>query len=86
MCTDIVHLENKKLVQYRGGFAEFRKMHEQKVKELTKAWEKQEKRLKELKKSGMSSKDAIEKATKLQEKKVEKARCPCHAQRTHRRR
>lgn len=63
VCTDVIHLDNQKLFYYKGNFSQFKKMHVQKKKELIKEYEKQEKRLKDLKSSGKSTK-AAEKATK----------------------
>merc|ERR1712117_828189 len=58
VCTDIIHLDTQKLQYYRGNYNDFKKMNVQKRKELEKAYEKQEKRLKELKKAGASKKQA----------------------------
>ncbi|KAL3983401.1 heterogeneous nuclear ribonucleoprotein L [Sarotherodon galilaeus] len=63
VCTDIVHLDNQKLYYYRGNYLTFKKMYVQKQKELQKQYEKQEKKLKELKAGGKSTKQA-EKQTK----------------------
>ncbi|XP_067940369.1 ATP-binding cassette sub-family F member 1-like [Watersipora subatra] len=58
VCTDIIHLDMQKLFFYKGNYASFKKMFKQKRKEQIKDYEKQEKRLRELKASGKSSKDA----------------------------
>merc|ERR1711981_1197680 len=29
ICTDILHLENKQLIHYRGDYSSFKKMHDQ---------------------------------------------------------
>uniref|UniRef100_A0A3P8WV50 ATP-binding cassette, sub-family F (GCN20), member 1 n=1 Tax=Cynoglossus semilaevis TaxID=244447 RepID=A0A3P8WV50_CYNSE len=63
VCTDIIHLDNQKLYYYRGNYLTFKKMYVQKQKELQKQYDKQEKRLKELKAGGKSTKQA-EKQTK----------------------
>ncbi|XP_053494914.1 ATP-binding cassette sub-family F member 1 isoform X3 [Ictalurus furcatus] len=63
VCTDIIHLDNQKLYYYRGNYLTFKKMYVQKQKELLKQYEKQEKKLKELKAGGKSTKQA-EKQTK----------------------
>ncbi|KAL7829380.1 hypothetical protein AOLI_G00302650 [Acnodon oligacanthus] len=63
VCTDIVHLDNQKLYYYRGNYLAFKKMYVQKQKELLKQYEKQEKKLKDLKAGGKSTKQA-EKQTK----------------------
>ena len=61
VCTDIIHLDMQKLYYYRGNYSMFKKMHIQKKAEQIKDYEKQEKRLKELKKSGQSNKQAVTK-------------------------
>ncbi|ELU00846.1 hypothetical protein CAPTEDRAFT_171496 [Capitella teleta] len=58
VCTDIIHLDQQKLFYYRGNYGIFKKMLVQKRKEQLKAYEKQEKRLKDLKASGKSTKQA----------------------------
>uniref|UniRef100_A0AAQ5ZIT5 ATP-binding cassette sub-family F member 1 n=1 Tax=Amphiprion ocellaris TaxID=80972 RepID=A0AAQ5ZIT5_AMPOC len=77
VCTDIIHLDNQKLYYYRGNYCKysfnspllvyfhmtFKKMYVQKQKELQKQYDKQEKKLKELKAGGKSTKQA-EKQTK----------------------
>lgn len=63
VCTDIIHLDYQKLYYYRGNYLTFKKMYVQKQKELQKQYDKQEKKLKELKAGGKSTKQA-EKQTK----------------------
>uniref|UniRef100_A0A336MDK6 ATP-binding cassette sub-family F member 1 n=1 Tax=Culicoides sonorensis TaxID=179676 RepID=A0A336MDK6_CULSO len=63
VCNEIIHLDNKKLYYYKGNYTMFKKMHVQKRREMIKEYEKQEKRLKELKAHG-SSKKAAEKKQK----------------------
>ncbi|XP_077446191.1 ATP-binding cassette sub-family F member 1 [Stigmatopora argus] len=63
VCTDIMHLDNQKLYYYRGNYLTFKKMYVQKQKELQKLYDKQEKKLKDLKAGGKSTKQA-EKQTK----------------------
>lgn len=63
VCTDIIHLDNQKLYYYRGNYLTFKKMYGQKQKELQKQYDKQEKKLKDLKAGGKSTKQA-EKQTK----------------------
>jgi len=58
VCTDIVHLDQCKLWYYKGNYSMFKKMELQKRRERLKDYEKQEKRLKELKASGQSKKKA----------------------------
>lgn len=63
VCTDIMHLDNQKLYYYRGNYLTFKKMYVQKQKELQKQYDKQEKKLRDLKAGGKSTKQA-EKQTK----------------------
>uniref|UniRef100_S4RPK6 ABC transporter domain-containing protein n=1 Tax=Petromyzon marinus TaxID=7757 RepID=S4RPK6_PETMA len=58
VCTDIIHLDYQKLFYYRGNYLTFKKMYVQKQKELQKLYDKQERRLKELKAGGKSTKQA----------------------------
>ncbi|KAF4042035.1 ABC transporter [Phytophthora infestans] len=60
VCTEVLHLENKKIVHYKGNYDMFRDMEKQKRKQMEKAWEKQQKQLRNLKASGKSSKKATE--------------------------
>ena len=50
--TDIIHLHDLKLHFYRGNFAQFEEMYEQKRREVNKAAEKYEKQIKAAKKTG----------------------------------
>lgn len=54
VCDYIIHLENKKLAYYKGDYPTFKKMEKQKRAELMKAYEKQQKMLKQMKASGKS--------------------------------
>merc|ERR1711992_336093 len=58
VCTDVIHLDQCKLWYYKGNYSMFKKMVVQKRRELIKEYEKQEKRLKELKGQGQSKKKA----------------------------
>jgi ATP-binding cassette subfamily F protein 1 len=71
VCTDIIHLDNKKLQYYRGNYDSFKSMHKQKQKEAVKAFEQQQKHINALKQSGKSKKQAEEEAkvTALKRKK-----------------
>lgn len=64
VCTDIIHLENKSLAYYKGNYDSFKKMFEQKQVELKKAYEAQQRELKQLKASGHSSRDARDKVVR----------------------
>ena len=58
VCTDVIHLDQCKLWYYKGNYSMFKKMVVQKTRERMKEYEKQERRLKELKQSGQSKKKA----------------------------
>merc|ERR1712012_358949 len=58
VCTDIIHLDQCKLWYYKRNYSTFKKIEEQKRRERIKEYEKQEKRLKELKAAGQSKKKA----------------------------
>lgn len=59
VCNEIIHLDQQKLFYYKGNYSMFKKMHAQKRKEQIKEYEKQEKRLKDLKAHGQSKKQAV---------------------------
>lgn len=67
VCSEVMHLENKKIVHYKGNYDMFRDMEKQKRKQMEKAWEKQQKQLRNLKASGKSSKKATEIVKKKRE-------------------
>jgi len=74
ICTDMIHLDQHKLKYYKGNYSMFKKMQVQKRREEIKAWEKQEKRLKELKAGGTSKKAAEKKTKEALTRKQEKGR------------
>ncbi|RUS87540.1 hypothetical protein EGW08_004716 [Elysia chlorotica] len=74
VCTDIVHLDQQKLFYYRGNYATFKKMYVQKRKEQLRDYEKQEKKLKEMKASGKSTKQAESKQKEVLTRKQEKGK------------
>ncbi|RXG50988.1 ATP-binding cassette sub-family F member 1 [Armadillidium vulgare] len=74
VCTDIIHLDQQKLFYYKGNYSMFKKMLLQKRKEQMKAWEKQEKRIREMKASGSSKKQAEKKQKEVLTRKQEKNR------------
>ncbi|XP_048739644.2 ATP-binding cassette sub-family F member 1-like [Ostrea edulis] len=74
VCTDIIHLDQHKLFYYRGNYATFKKMLKQKRKEQAKAYEKQEKMLRDMKASGKSTKVAEQKQKEALTRKQEKNR------------
>ncbi|CAC5380162.1 ABCF1 [Mytilus coruscus] len=74
VCSDIIHLDQQKLFYYRGNYATFKKMLVQKRKEQLKAYEKQEKMLREMKSSGKSTKQAATKQKEALTRKQQKNR------------
>ncbi|XP_067386190.1 ATP-binding cassette sub-family F member 1 isoform X2 [Emydura macquarii macquarii] len=74
VCTDIVHLDMQKLFYYRGNYMTFKKMYQQKQKELLKQYEKQEKKLKDLKAGGKSTKQAEKQTKEALTRKQQKCR------------
>lgn len=74
VCNEIIHLDQQKLLYYKGNYSMFKKMYAQKRKEMIKEYEKQEKRLKELKAHGQSKKAAEKKQKEALTRKQEKNR------------
>lgn len=74
VCNEIIHLDNKKLYYYKGNYSMFKKMFVQKRREMNKEYEKQEKRIKELKAHGQSKKAAEKKTKDSLTKKQEKGK------------
>merc|ERR1712002_900532 len=72
VCTDIVHLDQCKLWYYKGNYSMFKKMEQQKRRERIKDYEKQERKLKELKAAGQSKKKAESKQKEALTRKQEK--------------
>jgi ATP-binding cassette subfamily F protein 1 len=75
--TDIIHLHDQKLDQYRGSFDNFEEMYEQRRREANKAFEKYEKQIKQAKaaKGGQAKnkqQDVKNQAAKKLEKKNQK--------------
>lgn len=58
VCQEIVHLEDKKLVVYKGNYDSFKEQEATKRQQLQKAWEKQEKKIREMKMKGLSKESA----------------------------
>ncbi|XP_008183032.2 ATP-binding cassette sub-family F member 1 [Acyrthosiphon pisum] len=71
VCNEIIHLDQKKLFYYKCNYNSFKNMYSQKKKESIKEYDKQEKRLKELKK-GQSKKQAEKKQIEVLSRKQEK--------------
>ncbi|XP_050433535.1 ATP-binding cassette sub-family F member 1 isoform X2 [Adelges cooleyi] len=74
VCNEIIHLDAKRLFYYKGNYSMFKKMYSQKKKETIKEYEKQEKRLKEMKQQGQSKKQAEKKQKEVLTRKQEKNR------------
>jgi ATP-binding cassette subfamily F protein 1 len=74
VCNEIIHLDNKKLYYYKGNYSMFKKMFVQKRREMIKEYEKQEKRIKEMKAHGQSKKAAEKKTKDSLSKKQEKGK------------
>lgn len=74
VCQEILHIEDLKLISYKGNYDSFKKAEHQKFLQAVKAWEKQEKRLKELKRSGQSKNKAQETVMKGSTKREQGAR------------
>ncbi|ALC48736.1 CG1703 [Drosophila busckii] len=72
VCNEIIHLDQKKLQYYKGNYSMFKKMYVQKRREMIKEYEKQEKRLRELKAHGQSKKAAEKKQKETLTRKQEK--------------
>jgi ATP-binding cassette subfamily F protein 1 len=60
VCQEILHIEDLKLIAYKGNYDSFKKAEKDRLKQQVKAYEKQEKRLKELKRQGQSKNKATE--------------------------
>lgn len=74
VCNEVIHLDNKKLYYYKGNYSMFKKMFVQKRREQVKEFEKQEKRIKDLKSHGQSKKAAEKKTKDALTRKQEKNR------------
>jgi ATP-binding cassette subfamily F protein 1 len=79
VCTDIVHLEDQKLWQYRGGYTMFKKMHAQRKRENEKEFKKL---LTEGNKAGSKSKkpdkEELDRIRPLKQYTVRFNFLPCH--------
>ena len=58
VCQEILHLEDKKLIVYKGNYDTFKEQEATRRKQLLKDWEKQEKKLKEMKAKGITKENA----------------------------
>ncbi|KNC80750.1 hypothetical protein SARC_06894 [Sphaeroforma arctica JP610] len=64
ICTDFLNLENKKLINYRGSYYDFKHMHAVRERDYLRAYEKQQDQLKLMKRAGMSKQKAEAKVSK----------------------
>lgn len=60
VCEEILHLNEQKLDTYKGNYDTFKRMEQVRRDQQQKAWEQQEKRLKQLKASGVTKAKAAE--------------------------
>lgn len=74
VCDEILHIEDLKLISYKGDYDSFKKAEKIKFQQQQKAWERQEKRLRELKKSGQMTKNKAVEAVKQNNKREAGAR------------
>jgi ATP-binding cassette, subfamily F, member 1 len=65
VCQEILHLESKKLITYRGNYDTFKAQEATRREQLQKDWEKQEKRLRELKAKGVTKVNAEKEQLKV---------------------
>lgn len=72
ICTDVIHLDMEKLFYYKGNYSQFKKMLLMKRKEQLKEFEKQERRIREMKAGGVSTKKAVNKQKEFLTRKQEK--------------
>lgn len=70
--TDIIHLHDERLHQYKGNYSTFEEMYEQRRKEANKAYDKYEKQMKAAKASGSRTKQDKVKQNQKQQNKEKK--------------
>lgn len=71
--TDIIHLHDERLHYYRGNFAQFEEMYEQRRREVNKEFDKYQKQLKAAKKSGSKANaDKVAKDAKAKQSRKDK--------------
>eukprot|EP01040_Poterioochromonas_malhamensis_P020265 gene20265-24151_t len=58
VCQEILHLDQKQVVVYRGNYDNFKEQEATRRKQMVKEWERQEKKLKELKAKGLTKENA----------------------------
>jgi len=72
VCQQIIHLDQRKLYYYKGDYMMFKKMRKQKLAELEKAYEKQQKQLQALKASGKSRAAAEDESKQKRQREAKK--------------
>merc|ERR1712166_246862 len=60
VCQEVLHIEDLKLIAYKGNYDSFKKVEKDRLKQQLKAYEKQEKRIRDLKRQGQSKTKATE--------------------------
>jgi ATP-binding cassette subfamily F protein 1 len=65
VCEEVIHLEDKKLIYYKGNYDTFKEQEKVRQAQLQKAWERQEKKIRENKMKGMAKGKAEEETKKL---------------------
>jgi len=73
VCQEVLHIEDLKLIAYKGNYDSFKKVEKDRLKQQLKAYEKQEKRIRDLKRQGQSKNKATE-TMKIQSKREAGAR------------
>eukprot|EP00924_Labyrinthula_sp_SR-Ha-C_P009764 maker-scaffold_22-snap-gene-5.13-mRNA-1 protein AED:0.02 eAED:0.02 QI:22/1/1/1/1/1/2/105/693 len=68
VCTDIIHLDQQQLFYYRGNYSVFKSQLDVHLEKMKKLYNKQEKELRALKKSGKSNKKAMEAQVKKKQR------------------
>lgn len=64
VCEEIIHLDDKKLIVYKGNYDNFKEQEQVKLAQQLKSWERQEKKLREMKLKGMHKTKAEEEQKK----------------------
>jgi len=70
VCQEILHIEDLKLISYKGNYDSFKKAERTRFEQQIKAYEKQEKRLRELKRGGQSKAKAQDEVKKNSKREV----------------
>jgi ATP-binding cassette, subfamily F, member 1 len=57
VCTNIIHIDNKKLNYYKGNYDSYKKQYNQRIKDMEKQWKIIENKIKEMKKKNIPRKE-----------------------------